>query len=450
MINRSVAKTQLRKVTIENFRKFSRLQLSTENAPVTIIVGNNGAGKSSILDAIATGLGWLVSRIHREKGKGPLISEKAIKNGESHCSIQIELEEESKSYQWKLVRTGKGKTKKEESRLTELNTLAEYYRESLHEPAKGSLPLFAYYPVTRAVMDISWSATGHQSYDELAGYHDTLKGRSDFQQFFEWFHARENIENSEVIGQLLADLKRSDATPERIAQALQKQKDSQLEAVRRAIGKFMPGFDNLRIQRKPELQMLIDKDGEALDILQLSDGERCLLAMVGDLARRLAMINPNMENPLEGQGIILIDEIDLHLHPKWQRTVIHNLITTFPNCQFFITTHSPQVLGDANNANVYLLDEDQEEALQPIQNVFGKDSNQVLLEIMNTEIRNPAVQSQLDDLFAFIQKKELKKATSLLKQLQKLLGPNDLELLKASIFLKRMRLRDEKRRKAEI
>ncbi|WP_436718331.1 AAA family ATPase [Escherichia coli] len=122
-------------------------------------------------------------------------------------------------------------------------------------------------------------------------------------------------------------------------------RDRQLTAVRTAISRFMPGFSNLRVRRKPRLHMSIDKNGQTLNVLQLSQGEKSLMALVGDIARRLAMMNPMLENPLNGEGIILIDEVDMHLHPTWQRTIIQRLTTTFPHCQFVLTTHSPLVIS---------------------------------------------------------------------------------------------------------
>ena len=105
----------------------------------------------------------------------------------------------------------------------------------------------------------------------------------------------------------------------------------------------MGGFENLRVQEEP-LRLLVDKDGEALDLSQLSDGERSFLAMICDLGRRLALANPLLDNPLHGAGVVLIDELELHLHPKWQREVPEKLRRTFPNIQFIATTHSPFVI----------------------------------------------------------------------------------------------------------
>lgn len=137
-----------------------------------------------------------------------------------------------------------------------------------------------------------------------------------------------------------------------------KYEDKQLKAIRDAIYSLIPEFYNLRVRRSP-LRMTVNKTigdkVEELSIDQLSDGEKCLLAMVGDIARRLAIANPSLGDPLQGEGIVLIDEIELHLHPQWQHKIIPRLTETFPNCQFIVTTHSPQILSHVYPENIYIL-----------------------------------------------------------------------------------------------
>ena len=131
-------------------------------------------------------------------------------------------------------------------------------------------------------------------------------------------------------------------------------RDPQLKAVRTATERFLPGFSNLKVRRSP-LRMVVEKHREELLVNQLSDGEKCTLAMVGDLARRLAVANPHMTNPLAGEAIVLIDEADLHLHPAWQRHLVGALEETFPNCQFFLSTHSPALLSHVKSTGIWLL-----------------------------------------------------------------------------------------------
>ena len=198
--------------------------------------------------------------------------------------------------------------------------------------------LAVYYPTNRAVLDIpsAYQEPTHR-FDQLSAYDQALSGKwSSFRIFFEWFRDREDLENERRL-----------ETP--------KFRDRELQAVRTAIRRFLPGCSAVRIRRAP-LRMVIDKNGEELRVDQLSDGEKCTLAMVGDLARRMAIANPSPEDPLGGAGIVLIDEIDLHLHPGWQRHVVSALEATFPNCQFLVSTHSPQVVSHVAPERIWLLE----------------------------------------------------------------------------------------------
>lgn len=217
-------------------------------------------------------------------------------------------------------------------------------------------------------------------------------------------------------------------------------RDRQLTAVRSAIYQFMPDMDNLRIRRKPRLHMTIDKKGKTLNVAQLSQGEKSLMALVGDIARRLAMLNPGLENPLTGDGIVLIDEVDLHLHPSWQRTLCSRLTDTFPNCQFVLTTHSPLVISDTKDLLVYTLDNGE---LRKLPSQYGQDANTVLLDVMDTHIRNETVGEELGNLLDAIQDFRFTEADQLLTKMKQELPLNHLELAKAQILLQKQRLRYE-------
>ena len=115
------------------------------------------------------------------------------------------------------------------------------------------------------------------------------------------------------------------------------------------------GFQGSQVKRSP-LRMIVAKDGEELSVDQLSDGETCTLAMAGDLARRMAVANPSMENPLNSEAVVLIDELDLHLHPAWQRRITTSLRETFPRCQFLLSTHSPQILSHLEPECIWMLE----------------------------------------------------------------------------------------------
>ncbi len=216
-----------------------------------------------------------------------------------------------------------------------------------------------YYPVERVVLDIPLKIKTHHRFDQLDGYDNALTQGVDFRRFFEWFRECEDAENESSLGamqEILASLQNNPQDEQLRAKLSEFPYDKQLTAVRDAIAAFMFGFSKLRVQRKPRLRMTVEKQGKTLDVAQLSQGEKSLMALVGDIARRLAMMNPSLDNPLHGEGIILIDEIDLHLHPQWQRGIIQRLRDTFPKCQFLLTTHSPLVISDAKDICCYVLD----------------------------------------------------------------------------------------------
>ena len=127
------------------------------------------------------------------------------------------------------------------------------------------------------------------------------------------------------------------------------------EAFGRALSVFMDGFSDPQVEESP-LRLRVTKAGEPLYLDQLSDGERSLLAIVADLVRRLSLANPELADPLQGAGVVLVDEIELHLHPTWQRSVIEKLRTTFPNIQFIATTHSPFVIQSLRAGELINLD----------------------------------------------------------------------------------------------
>ena len=244
-----------------------------------------------------------------------------------------------------------------------------------------------------------------------------------FAGFFRWFRMVEDLENEE----------RRDHPNHR---------NPALNAVRLSIPKFLTGFSgDLRIRRSPPLRMTISKAGEELILNQLSDGEKCLLAMVADLARRLSIANPGLEDPLKGEGIVLIDELELHLHPQWQRGVISKLLETFPNCQFIISTHSPQIISDVKPENIYVLKsvDGKITATHP-HSSFGRDSNQILETVMGVSARPEVIKDQLNDLFRLIDEGKIEEAKVLKSTLSDEIGLDEPQFSKANVLIRRQEI----------
>ena len=130
-------------------------------------------------------------------------------------------------------------------------------------------------------------------------------------------------------------------------------KNPKLNCVRTAIGAMIKGYTNLRIELEPSRLLLTNEDGIDLRIDQLSGGCRAVLSVSADIAKRLSIANPDSLDPLKEEAVILIDELDLHLHPKWQKEIAGNLKRTFPNCQFIISTHSPLIIQSLDAEEVF-------------------------------------------------------------------------------------------------
>lgn len=460
----------IKQLTLNNFRSFIDLSIpfvdenyDDQPSKTVVFIGDNGAGKTAILDALKINLSWLVARINRSNSNGSPITDKDIHNGQSCADVSLQLQYQTDLYFWRVAKTLRGSSKITYSQFHDANRLALSIQEQLSlDSANVALPLIAYYPAERSVLDIPLKIKNRHSFNQLDGYDNSLQG-IDFRRFFEWFRDREDSENEvqvQMASKLLDKLKESypiqygsfneymaslygdgyvDAMVKldinTVEQIQASTKDPQLTAVRLSIKSFMSDFENLRIRRKPRLQMLVDKNGETLDVAQLSQGEKSMMALLGDIARRLAIMNPALENPLEGFGIVLIDEVDLHLHPNWQRGIIGNLNKTFPNCQFILTTHSPIVISESPNLLCYSLSGGK---LKKLNNLYGMDVNQVLLQDMDASIRNADVQQAFDDMRDSLQDGQLAKAKELLAELEKKISIDNLELSKAKLLIRRL------------
>ena len=200
-----------------------------------------------------------------------------------------------------------------------------------------------------------------------------------------------------------------------------------------AVSRFLPKHFNLRVNNEKSPRLLIDHDGMPLPVAQLSDGERGLLAMVFDLTRRLAQANPEMVDPAaEAEAVVLIDEIELHLHPGWQRRIVRNLTETFPKCQFVATTHSPQVIGEVEHDRIQIIADGQ--VYSPTHS-FGVDSSRVLEEIMDADPRTQDVKELLSEISREVGKQRFESARELLAQLVDRLGEDDPEVVRTRTLL---------------
>jgi predicted ATP-binding protein involved in virulence len=412
---------------LTNYRGAKSLRLEFSEM-LLVFYGVNGAGKSTVLDAIAIMLSRAVSRIRHSGGSGRPIADSDISNGKSFSALDISCVINQRSIKWRMLKNKEGHSSPEEkSDFQELNYFTKGIQGDITTTSgKVNLPLFVYYPVNRAVLDIPLRIREKHQFDLLAAYDYALTSGANFRTFFEWFREREDLENEN------RKFKNYLIKPDDFVFP-----DPQLETVRKALGQFLPEFGNLTVRRNP-LRMEVEKNGKRLTVNQLSDGEKCLIALIGDLARRLAIANPASENPLKGEGIVLVDEIDLHLHPIWQRMIVPKLRRVFPNCQFIISTHSPHIITHVRPENLYLLKQTDSgiEAEQPRES-YGKNVDRILEDLMGlTTTRPDAVEADLKEVFQYISAGTLEKARKQIKELKDDIG-EDPELVKAEVLIKR-------------
>lgn len=293
----------------------------------------------------------------------------------------------------------------------------------MQHQTKTSIPIFVNYGVRRAVVDIPLRIRKSHIFDLFETYEDSLRGDANFRTFFEWYRNQEDIENENIRERTLF----KDNTPIHL--------DKELNAVRNAIKSFMPKFSNIRVSRNP-LQMKIDKDGLTLSVNQLSDGEKIYIALVGDLCRRLALANPTLQDPLKGEGIVLIDELDLHLHPQWQSEIATRLCKTFPNIQFIVTTHSPLVITNIQSSQLRILSSEQgRTVVANSENGYAMPVSIILKDIMGISNELPAnIEKLLDTVYQEIQDGDIENAQIGYSELLKL-TPNLPDLVKIRKYI---------------
>ncbi len=423
----------IQKLTLTNYRGARSLSLNLHKN-LNVLVGVNGVGKSTILDAVAIMLSWAVNRIRQSGASGRPISEDDITNRQSSASIELSCIDRGRTVAWKLAKNSRSfGSSKQSSDFTQLNEYAKTLQSQITaEEQEVNIPLFVHYPVNRAVLDIPLRIPKRHRFDLLTAYDEALTTGANFRTFFEWFREREDLEN-EIKARSdqpsLFSLFESEPSPQ--------YPDPQLAAVRSALNQFLPEFKNLTVRRSP-LRMEIEKNGRPLTVNQLSDGEKCLIAMVSDLARRMAIANPARSNPLEGEGIILIDEIDLHLHPKWQRMVVPRFLEVFQNCQFIVSTYSPHVLTHVQPESVFLLEwVKQNMIVQKPSESYGKSVERILEDLMGLDTTRPTeVDSGLHSIYQMIDSNQLNRAREEVARMRQEIG-DDPDLVKAEVLIKR-------------
>ena len=358
---------KLERVEIENYRAIERLDLPLDRR-LTVLHGDNGHGKTSVLAAIAAGLGSIPMLLPDVSGIG---FRKTDSRGSGQLRVRVVA---TGGIEWDRRAHGFRRQAGMRSLKEALDSIVEADRTG-KRPI--DLPIVAFYDTDRAVFDQPQRRRGFKvEFPRYAALQDALSPRTNFRDLFRWFYIKENEE--------LREQKKLEDFSHRLGE---------LNAVRCAITAMIPGVSNPRIELSP-LRFVVSielEDGtyEDLSIDQLSGGYRIILALAADLARRMAQGNPHLEDPLQSEATVLIDEIELHLHPSWQQRVLADLSRTFPNTQFIVSTHSPQVLTTVRPENIVELRQDKGGIVAEVASVptYGAEAGDVLPTVMGVNGR---------------------------------------------------------------
>jgi predicted ATP-binding protein involved in virulence len=341
---------RVRELAVRNYRVFGEQPPFVFSDRVTVIAGVNGKGKTAIMDALALLASRLLPLISPARSGYRTMGLSEIHGDEPNADLAMKVNCVGTPIEFTLRYS-------RETRKLRRNTIPEAVRNRVKmaygDPnrADDQAPLAVYYTTDRAGFRLPKRLPTSLPRDQALAYVRALRSRVvDYRDFM----ARYRVW-TEVEGQ-----------------------PRSVEAFGTALAVFLDGFSQPQVEDSP-LRLTVTKGTQRLSLEQLSDGERSLLAIVADLVRRLSLANPAIENPLHGAGVVLIDEIELHLHPTWQRTVVEKLRTTFPNVQFIATTHSPFVLQSLRPGELINLDPDEfgeyaDKSIEDIaENVMGVD-----------------------------------------------------------------------------
>ena len=418
---------KIKELHLTNFRGFEQLDIEFKNR-LSVFIGVNGAGKTAVLDAICLFFAQLVEGITAGSFSYQINYAliKDIKNGEKLATPDFNLEHLGR----KNLSLGISiKNELNHAQISNHNNALNVFLKTgnivTYNNGGFNLPILINFQSAKKDENrftIKYGTSGVTFSQELIYRNVFFNPISNFSDFVNWFKDEEDREKDIIIAKQNFNAK-----------------NWKLEIIRNAISIFLKHlngkipFSDLKIHREVNngvefktngnYNLIIKKNNQTFDLDELSEGEKLVLMLVCDIARRLTIANPSLENPLEGEGIVLIDEIDLHLHPQWQREVIPALLATFPKLQFIVTTHSPQVLSKVEKESIYILEEGK--LVENVPYTYGRNASAILFEIFGVTDRPIEIQDKINRCAQLLEEENYDKAKVLLKELTDLLGEHD-------------------------
>ena len=405
----------LKKIEIENFKGHTNCELKLKPG-FNLLIGDNGMGKTAVLEAISVALGGFIAGIDDVSSKHftkdeVRISAMTMGDGSFHRQYETPVrvtciaDIEGKEYRWT-----RQKNSVRASRSTiEPSTIKKLAHKLSHDP-EAVLPILSYQSAARTWMQKKESSENifRTDFNRTVGYINCLEEASDSKSLLNWCAKMEQVEWQKS------------------------KKIIEYETVKATLSQFMSIMNEGKVARiqfdKQNSELSYITENESLPIRFLSAGYQSVIWMVLDIAYRMAALNPNLrEKTSETSGIVLIDELDMHLHPKWQWKIIEALQTTFPNVQFIAATHSPILIASCKDGQLIRVENDE---VTYDASGYGMEVNDVLCSTQHSKDIVDAVKVQLDLVYALIEGEEFEKAKMKIAAMEQTLGDNHPELNK--------------------
>lgn len=410
----------LSQLKLQNFRYFE--DLTVEFLPCfNVIIGNNGGGKTSLLEGIAMAISAFflgIDEVAERKFQNNDIRYQNFDNKPEYqfpVSFHASGTVDNQDIHWSASILGKNK-KTSFSESSAIKNIAENLQKLVRK-GEGDLPIISYFGANRLWGNPEKDFEKEEieiveNESRLATYKNTMRPVAHYDFLKKWFIAKE-----------LAALQVSQRENKMLYDTF---------VVKKAVKNCVENCDDVFYNLETQALVMKMTDGRMIRWNNLSDGQRNMLAIVADIAFRCFNLNPHKgEKALETAGIVLIDEIDVHLHPNWQKNVVAMFKKTFPNIQFIVTSHSPLVLHSLALGDRIITLEDNKAYY--FDNGFGRDANDTLLQFMDTKITN----NTLAEYFELVERGlgKSQQAITLRHEIEKLVGFDYKELAKADAMM---------------
>ncbi len=413
------------KIEIENFRSIVSMELNFKPG-VNLLIGDNGVGKTSILDAIVIALGGYLNGVNGVSAKNIVMADvrlNTVNVGSVSTSIQYhtpvrigcELNVDNQIYKWERIR--EDESPRRNTKIVKRDGDISRYAKEITNDVAQELPVFSYQSSVRASQTRrgDFGAKMKKKMDDRrCGYLGCLDSVLDLKRVKEWCYEMQRVEFE------------------------QEKKIAEYEQFKEIVGTVMQWMSELKEAPKvyysrQHRDIVYAEKNEVLPISCLSAGYQSVLWMVMDIAYRLATLNPGKMNLNESKGVVLIDEVDMHLHPKWQWNVIKTLEKTFPNIQFIIATYSPIIISSCKRGNLILIDGEQK--VTYLKNAYGYSVNDVLELCQGSSDVLKNIKVTREKIDVAIAENDFDKAIRLLENMIEEYGLDNTEVIKAKTEL---------------